>query len=643
MLMLKKIFSLLLLLIFPAKMLFAADIPIIVIAPGKSVQSYSTVGSSVSVVDSQSLENSGSYFLGDVLNDDLPGMNYFQSGGHGTTAGIQLRGLPKRYSTVYIDGVKMSDPSTSDNSFYFSSIMNSAVDRVEILRGSQSSLYGSSAIGGTINIYTKKGGKGKNKKFEITNGSNGTNNLLLSYDGANENHDYYIGVNKFVTDGISAMNNDTLNLSDEDKYENDGLIANYGYKINNNLKFESGLRYSDSFLNYDEVEQGRTDLNNSTDDAELSYNLRLVHESGKFKNSLVYNKTDIERLVNTYQNNSKNYFGERDAIYLIGEYNFNFDTKVVYGVDHEIDYSNYKDDWSGLYENHSEFINSQYFDFQFRPKEKLYSTIGFRRDDHSIAGDHATSRATIAYKLNNLSKIRTSYGTGIRYPALYDYYYGTVLTKKEDLKPEKSKSFDIGYDTTFKKINTNFNISAFKITYDDAIEGWESNISSQENGSGWVVDNTVGKIKSKGIELSALWKPENNFNVGLNYNYNDTYDGADCDDPDVGATTCIDSAMVRVPRHEITSAVNYKINKNLSNKFLVKYKGETRDYGNTNNGFADVILDDYVTLNYSAKYRLYDSYDLFFNADNIFDQNYEEAYQYSTMGRTFNFGLRRVY
>ena len=158
-----------------------------------------------------------------------------------------------------------------------------------------------------------------------------------------------------------------------------------------------------------------------------------------------------------------------------------------------------------------------------------------------------------------------------------------------------------------------------------------------------MVDNTAGKIKSKGIELSALWKPETNFNIGLNYNYNDTYDGADCDDPDVGATKCIDSAMVRVPRHEITSAVNYKINKNLSNKFLIKYKGETRDYGNTNNGFADVILDDYVTLNYSAKYRLYDTYDFFFNANNIFDQNYEEAYQYSTMGRTFNFGLRRVY
>ena len=93
-------------------------------------------------------------------------------------------------------------------------------------------------------------------------------------------------------------------------------------------------------------------------------------------------------------NDPQNFFGERDAINLIGEYNFNLDTKIVYGLDNEIDKANYKDDWSGLYEENSEFINSQYFDFQFRPKEKLYSTIGFRRDDHKIAGDETTGRTT---------------------------------------------------------------------------------------------------------------------------------------------------------------------------------------------------------------------------------------------------------
>ena len=133
------------------------DIPIIVISPGKTIQSYSTTGSAVSVIDSDNIEQSQDYFLADVLNNNSTGINLFQMGGQGTNAGIQLRGFAKRYSTVYIDGVKMSDPSSTDNSFYSENIMKHSIDRVEILRGAQSSLYGSSAIGGTINIYTKKG------------------------------------------------------------------------------------------------------------------------------------------------------------------------------------------------------------------------------------------------------------------------------------------------------------------------------------------------------------------------------------------------------------------------------------------------------------------------------------------------------
>ncbi len=637
--MLLRVIYILILISISSATLYAKEIPIIVISAGKSTQSYSTVGSDVEVIDSEALEKSEHNFLGDILDNSMPGASYFQSGGHGTQAGIQLRGLPKRYSTVYIDGVKMSDPSNPDNSFYISNIMKDAIDRVEILKGSQSSLYGSSAIGGTINIFTKKGGEGKNKKFEITSGSNGTNNILISYDGSNEKHNYYISANKFVTDGISAMNDEKPG-NDDDKYKNDGIVVNYGYKINGNLKFESGMRYSDSFLNYDEVTQGRDDSNNSTDDTELSYNLKLVRDGGKFKNTLVYNKTDIERATKTYTNASKNYYGYRDAINFIGEYNINLDTKVVFGLDNEFDQAKFQKDWPTDYLTSDESIHSQYFDFQFRPLEKLYSTLGFRRDDHTTAGDYTTGRATLAYKLNNSSKIRTSYGTGIRFPALYDYFYGTVVSAKEDLKPEKSKSFDIGYEMNFEKINTNFNISAFKITYDNPLESWKSNA---DNGNTYVQKNSKGKIKSKGIELSTLWKPKNNFNIGLNYNYNETYDGADCDDPDADSTKCIDFAMVRVPRHEITSAVNYKINENLSNKLIVRYSGERRDYGNGNNNYADVILDDYITFDYSARYKVFDTYDLFFNAKNLFDQDYEEAWLYSTMGRTFNFGIRRVY
>ena len=94
------------------------EIPVIVISAGKTVQSYSSVGSQITIINSETIENSLDSFLTDLLGDEAQGLNIFQLGGKGTNAGIQLRGLPKRYSTVYIDGVKMNDPSASENGFY---------------------------------------------------------------------------------------------------------------------------------------------------------------------------------------------------------------------------------------------------------------------------------------------------------------------------------------------------------------------------------------------------------------------------------------------------------------------------------------------------------------------------------------------
>ena len=162
--------------------------------PSKKVQSISTVGSSVSVFDESYIEDTNDFFLGDILGDGTTSFNYFQTGGHGTNSGIQLRGLPKRYSTVYIDGVKMSDPSSPSNDFYFDHILKSQISRVEILKGNQSSVYGSGAIGGTINISTKKGKPGFQKDISYNTASHGTHNLAFSLSGADEKNDFYFGL-----------------------------------------------------------------------------------------------------------------------------------------------------------------------------------------------------------------------------------------------------------------------------------------------------------------------------------------------------------------------------------------------------------------------------------------------------------------
>ena len=176
---------------------FSKEIPVIVISASKTPQSYSTVGSQITVIDSETIENSSESFLTDLLKSEVQGMNMFSLGGRGTNTGIQMRGLPKRYSTIYVDGVKMYDPSTSDNSFYSEGLFKDSIDRIEILKGSQSSLYGNSAVGGTINIFTKKGKLGTHQDVSVRYGDNNSQDIFYSIDGANEKQDYFIGLNYY--------------------------------------------------------------------------------------------------------------------------------------------------------------------------------------------------------------------------------------------------------------------------------------------------------------------------------------------------------------------------------------------------------------------------------------------------------------
>jgi vitamin B12 transporter len=623
--------------------LVAEETKTIVISAGKTLQSLDTVGSTIEVIDSETINNSSHSFIADVISDNATSTNFFRMGGAGTNTAIQLRGLEKRYSTVYLDGVKMMDPSSSDGSFYLDNLTKNGIERVEILKGTQSSLYGSNAIGGTINIFTKKGKEGNHQSFEVETGSENTKNVSYSLSGADEKFNYFVGLNKYLTDGISAMNDN----SEKDKYKNNNIVGNFGYKLNDNFSLQNSFRIADTFLEYDTVAKSKTD-DNDTDNLEGSNSLKLIHEKGKFKNTLSYNKLAIER-YNTSLGKKQNYFGYRDAFNYVGEYNINIDNKIVYGVESEVDSARYNRSTKMANKIHDEGIVSQYFDYQFRPSEKIYSSFGLRSDDHTTVGQKMSGRATTAYLLDGNSKIRTSFGSGVRMPAMWDYGFafsslvdtGSTL---EELQSERGQSFDLGYDTFLNNIDLGLGITYFQTEQKNSLF---SNARTT-----WVTRNGTGVNTSEGVEFGAKWKPlDKKFNLNFGYTFTDSYDANTCDqdekdsnvDNECRNTGKLATAKVRVPRHAAQTRVNYQVNEDLVSSIAGKFSSRTRDFGNSNDKWTDQTLRSDLVVDFVNTYQLFDTYKLHLNINNIFDEGYQQAWEYSTQGRSLNFGIRKVY
>ena len=173
---------------------------------------------------------------------------------------------------------------------------------------------------------------------------------------------------------------------EEDEYRNNSLIGNVGYKFNEEFQLENSFfRLADIFYEYDEVNKATDDNGTNTKNLEGSFSAKIIHEKNNFKNTFSYNKLHIERNTTSNFSSKQNYFGNRDTFCYLGEYRFNLDNKIIYGIDHETDGARYRQDFGTREVEHDESIISQYFDLQLRPYEKFYTTLGLRNDDHTTS------------------------------------------------------------------------------------------------------------------------------------------------------------------------------------------------------------------------------------------------------------------
>ena len=248
--------------------------------------------------------------------------------------------------------------------------------------------------------------------------------------------------------------------------------------------------------------------------------------------------------------------------------------------------------------------------------------------------------------------MRGNFGTSVRFPSLNSYHHGHSLKNKESLKAETGKSIDVGIDKFFPENNISLSATTFFLEYKNDIKGWASHggglqYSYSGEANEYVIDNSNSKTESYGLEFQTNWKPNDNYALGLGYTRTESYDGTTCDNPNSSAandgSSCNDEMNVRVPRNQLNLIGTKIFNKNLSQTLKLKYVDERRDYGNTNNGFKDVILSNYVVADLVTNYKLFDTYNLNISAKNILDARYSEAYEYKAPGRSVNLMLKKSY
>jgi outer membrane receptor protein involved in Fe transport len=221
------------------------------------------------------------------------------------------------------------------------------------------------------------------------------------------------------------------------------------------------------------------------------------------------------------------------------------------------------------------------------------------------------------------------------------YIYAANASSFGNQKAETSESFDVGIEKSFPNKNLSVDVSYFNIKYHDLLEGWKTGTSS---GLAYTTQNMPGTVESSGVELTSKWKATDLLNFGFNYTWSSTYDGAEADDPDRNQNYT-NNQMVRVPRHLLNLITNLKVPsyENLNLTLKTRWSGGARDYGNGNRTYRDERIDNYILNDLSVRYKLMDTYNLFFDINNIFNETYETARDYSQMDRSFNFGIRRSY
>lgn len=599
----------------------------VVISATKTQTSTIELANSITVIDSTEIANRNASSVFDLLKTEY-GVSFTNLGGKGGLSNISIRGGNFDYTLVLIDGVESNLISDPSNVYDFAFLPIDNIHSIEILRGPQSTLYGSNSLSGVINISTRKGIGVPSFSFQSEAGSFKTFKNMLGMNGQIGDFNYSVTLSRLESNGFSAASEKYGNL-EKDGFRKDYISARFGYNFSSQAEINFTAKYNKSKSDYDQF-------------------------GGMFGDdpTYIFNQEEFlfrgEGIVNLFDQKWEQKFGA-SIIRNIRKYNFDISEFNPSSSNSAYDGMKTKFDWQNnfrLFEQHlitvgfeyeKEEAASEYYYFspffnnvsifpakssntiglylqnQFKYGNNLFGTIGFRIDKHDKFGSAFTFRFAPAFVIwQSNTKLKATIGSGFKTPSLFNLYDPSF--GNPNLNPEKSLGFDVGAEQFFANGKFSTGITYFQNNFTDLF-GYDQNFKTIN----------VRKAKTKGIETFFVARLFENFTFKLNYTFTSAKDESD-------GVLEENRNLLRRPDHKIGSYISFDLSRSLNTNIEAIYVGNRDDivFDNVTFSSSRVKLDSYLLLNFSANYQLMGFLRLNFRLENLLNSDYEEVYGYAT-------------
>jgi vitamin B12 transporter len=599
----------------------------VVVTANRAPLAIAQVGQSVTVLTARDIRLDQETNVADILAR-TPGVSVIRNGGPGESTSLFVRGADDDQLVVLIDGVKVNDPTAPGNGYDFANLITGDAARIEVLRGAQSTLYGSEAIGGVVNVITADATKPLQADLQAEGGSYGTAYVRGAVGGRTDRVNWRLGAYYDASTGISAFDK-ALGGKEPDGFHAEGYSGRVRVDILPNLQLDERAYYTRSRAAFDGFD---TPTFSFGDDREwgrytqvIDYTgLNLSLLDGRFKSRLAYQYSGVDRLSvdpdlapdQTFEGTGRTHTVEYEGTFAISP-----DYQAVFGAASE---------HSSIVTSAPAFftpvtradatITSGYAQLTGEVVPGLTLTGGVRYDSHSTFGGHVTGQASAAWKLNGGNTIlRASFGEGFKAPSLYQLYseYGNPA-----LRPEQSESWDAGIEQHFLDHRIVLQATYFGRASRDLIDfvscfGEPIDFGLCRNYQTFFgyYDN-VGRAAAEGVEAQASWRATDALTLSANFTYVDAED------------LTAHKQLARRPKTTANLSVAYVWPVKLRTEVAVRYAGDSyNDAANLRR------LGAYALLDLRASYPINDRVEVYGRIENVTDTHYETIYQYGTMGR----------